>query len=120
SRCCRHIAKGTADLPQACSVEPAFCDTAHDGPAVGSELTPADVMVAALVIEDEEPDRLGHAVDQARIDDEDTRSRSTLARQSTVEYVPRPTTAQAAACHCDSSVALELGNPARGRRCVTD
>lgn len=89
SRRRRHVAEGSADLPQAIPIEPAFGNSAPDGPAVGPQLTPADVVVTTFVIEDEKTDCSRHPVDEPRIDDEDAWRRSTLAGQPAIEHVPR-------------------------------
>src|SRR4029079_7131461 len=68
----RHAAERGAYLLQCRPVEPALAHAALDGPGVRLQLAGADVMVAALVIEDEQAHVIGFALQPCGIEDQQT------------------------------------------------
>jgi hypothetical protein len=57
-------------LRQTSTIKPAFLDTAPDGPTIRPELTGAHLVVAALMMKDEETYRPGLARNQRGVHDE--------------------------------------------------
>jgi hypothetical protein len=70
------IAKGLADLCQSILVEPPLSHAALGSPAIGTELACAHMVVAALVIEHEQTDGVGVALQQRRIEDQQASGRN--------------------------------------------
>jgi hypothetical protein len=66
--CLRRIAKGTAYLANPSAIEPPLPDTLFHRPAIGPGLAATDIMVTALMMEDEEADGIRLAVEQSRIE----------------------------------------------------
>ena len=69
--CLRRVAKGTAHLTKPLAIEPALPDTLLHCPAVGTCLAATDMMMTALVMEDEEAHGVRLAVEQPRIENND-------------------------------------------------
>jgi hypothetical protein len=83
------------------------------GPAVGTNLAAADVVMAAFVVENEKSHRVRMPAEQARVEHDGARRCQTKIRESRVKQIARSATPKRAASDHQVSIA------AHERRCMT-
>ncbi len=103
----RRVAKGTAHLREALSIEPTLPDALFHGPAVGACLAAADVMMTALMMEDEEADGVRLPVEQSRIENNNASCRQTKVGQTHIQDRTRIRAAERTPGHRKRTVFLQ-------------
>jgi hypothetical protein len=88
--------------------EPALSYALLHGPAVSADLAAANVVMTALVMENEEPHRARLPVEQVRVEHEHTGGRQTKIRERGVEHVTHRAATKCAAGNPQQSIALEV------------
>src|SRR5262245_18432107 len=91
------ITERVAHLLDRLLVEPTLQNPLLDCPAVGASLAAADVVVSALVVEDEKANGVGLSVEQIRIENDNTWCGRAEIRQTRIEHVARASAAEGAA-----------------------
>ena len=102
----RGVAKGPTDLFEPPFVEPTVTDATINRPAIGLQLIPADMVMAAFVVKDEQAHALGVAPQEHRVDDEEALvwNRDAKVRKACVEHVAHAATSDHTAGDFQSAV----------------
>ena len=106
------VAERAAHLIHAAPIEPALLHTLLGGPAVGAHLAGTDVVMAALVMEDEEAHGRGGPFEQVGVEHDQTRRRHADDRQARVQLVadifPVPTCLRSSVRHCSAGLLMAM------------